>query len=145
MKPNAIHALFVGVLLTSLTACAVTTTAVKNLQPAVESHLSGLSSALEAAHPSFVATTSPEEDVQKAIERGNSEQEQAIASRDSSVMRDTSTDAYYRDMASTNQSMLDHGITAIKLTKLEWGPVVVSGANATATTYETWSTEFADG
>ena len=53
------------------------------------------------------------------IERGNSEQEQAIAARDSSVMRDTSAPAYYQELARSNQAMLDSGVTAIKLITMD--------------------------
>jgi hypothetical protein len=83
--------------------------------------------------------------VQRTIERGNAEQEQAIANRDSSLMRDTSTDAYFTSVDQTNRNLLNGGVTAIKLINLEWGDVNVNGDTATATTYETWSTTFSDG
>jgi hypothetical protein len=60
-------------------------------------------------------------------------------------MADTSTSRYYQELVRTNQDLLDHGVTAIKLVRLEWGPVSVNGTTATATTYETWRTTYADG
>ncbi|HVA23238.1 MAG TPA: hypothetical protein VMW62_02500, partial [Chloroflexota bacterium] len=89
--------------------------------------------------------STPEAAVQQAILKGNGEQEQAISSHDSSVMKDTSTDPYYQDLAQTNQDMLDSGVTAIRLVKIEWGQTTVTGTSATASTYETWWTQYSDG
>ena len=44
-----------------------------------------------------------------------------------------------------NQDLVANAVTRISLVKLEWGPISVNGATATATTYETWSTTFSDG
>jgi hypothetical protein len=79
------------------------------------------------------------------ILQGDAEQEQAISTHDSSVMKDTSTDAYYRDVAQSNQDMLNSGVTAIKLLSVEWGQVSINGSSATATNYETWWTQYSDG
>src|SRR5438477_6319731 len=83
--------------------------------------------------------------IQEVIQRANTEQEQAIAARDSSAMRDTSTDAYSRDMARVNQNLIDGGVSNIKLLDLEWGEIRVTGNLAEATTWETWATTDADG
>ena len=83
--------------------------------------------------------------VQQVIQRSNDEQVQAIANRDSSVMADTSTPDHYQELVRVNQSLLNSGVSAISLLKLEWGAVAVNGSSATATTYETWRTTFADG
>lgn len=84
--------------------------------------------------------------IQDVILRGNHEQEQAIASKDESVMRDTATDSHYQEMARMNQDMLAHGITSITLANLDWGDITLNDdGTATATTWETWLTEFADG
>ncbi|MFI5267411.1 MAG: G1 family glutamic endopeptidase [Chloroflexota bacterium] len=90
-------------------------------------------------------TGTPEAAIQQLILKGNGEQEQAIASKDSTVMKDTSTDTYYQDLAQTNQDMLDSGVTAIRLVKIEWGQTTVTGTSGTATTYETWWTQYSDG
>jgi len=83
--------------------------------------------------------------IRQVIERGNAEQVQAIATHDSSVMADTSTSRYYQELVRTNQQLLDGGVVRIQLVKLEWGPLAINGTTATATTYETWRTVYADG
>lgn len=95
------------------------------------------------------AGATPDPAVQAAIQlviyRSNFQQEQAIASRNSSLMQDTSTERYYREMVRVNQGLLEGGIVRIRLVALEWGPVSVTGDEATATTYETWTVTRADG
>jgi len=83
--------------------------------------------------------------VQQVIQRSNDEQVQAIASHDSSPMADTTTADHYQDLVRVNQDLLDNGVSSISLVKLEWGAVAVDGSSATATTYETWRTVYADG
>ncbi len=83
--------------------------------------------------------------IKDVIQRANDEQTQAIANNDPSVMRDTATPSHYRDLVQTNDDLGSAGITSIKLVKLEWGTIAVSGSNATATTYETWQSTFSDG
>jgi len=83
--------------------------------------------------------------VQQVIQRSNDEQVQAIASHDSSLMADTTTADHYQDLVRVNQDLLDNGVSSISLVKLEWGAVAVDGSSATATTYETWRTVYADG
>jgi hypothetical protein len=90
-------------------------------------------------------TGTPEAAIQQVVLKGNAEQEQAIASKDSTVMKATSTDSYYQDLAQTNQDMLDNGVTAIRLVKIEWDQTSVTGTSGTATTYETWWTQYSDG
>src|SRR6516164_4984662 len=83
--------------------------------------------------------------VQSVIQRSNDEQVQAITSHDSSVMSDTTTSDHYQELVKVNQDLLDHGVSSINLVRLDWGAVAVNGSSATATTYETWRTVFADG
>jgi hypothetical protein len=83
--------------------------------------------------------------IQQVILKGNQEQEQAVAKNDPSVMKDTSTDSYYQDLAQETSDMINNGVSAIKLIGIQWGPVTVSGTTATATTFETWSTTYSDG
>jgi hypothetical protein len=90
-------------------------------------------------------TNGPQTAVQDVIQRGNAEQEQAVASGDSSVMADTSTSSYYQQLAQANRDLSYGGVTAITLVKLEWGPISIHGSSATATTYETWATTYSDG
>jgi hypothetical protein len=97
--------------------------------------------------PSLVAATDQDANsaVQQVIQRSNDEQVQAIAARDSSVMADTVTSDHYQELVQINQELLDNGVSSISLVRLEWGPLAVTGSNATATTYETWRTVFSDG
>src|SRR6266851_2798328 len=83
--------------------------------------------------------------IQQVIQRSNDEQVQAIAARDSSLMADTMTREHYQELVNINQSLVAAGVTSISLEKLEWGAIAVDGTTATATTYETWRTVFADG
>src|SRR5947209_9052545 len=96
-----------------------------------------------------VASAAPQQDpqlaaVQAVIQRGNSEQVQAIATNDPSVMSDTATPAHYQQLVQINQSLVAQGVTSIQLTNLSWGPITINGATASATSYETWVTTFSD-
>ena len=88
---------------------------------------------------------SAERAIQDVIERANSEQAQAIAARDPSVMADTATSAHYQELVGINRGLLGQGVTRIDLVRLEWGAIAVSGATASATVDETWTTTYADG
>jgi Peptidase A4 family len=83
--------------------------------------------------------------IRQVIQRSNDEQVQAIASKDPSVMADTVTTDHYLALVQINQALLDSGVASIRLVKLEWGDIRVSGSTATATTFETWRTTLADG
>jgi hypothetical protein len=83
--------------------------------------------------------------IQQLIQHANDEQVQAIASKDPSGMADTATGDHYQQMQQINQDLLDHGVSQIQLTRLEWGPVAVNGDSASATTFETWTTTYSDG
>ena len=96
-----------------------------------------------------VASAAPQQDpqlaaVQAVIQRGNSEQVQAIATNDPSVMSDTATPAHYQQLVQINQNLVAQGVTSIQLTNLSWGPITINGATASATSYETWVTTFSD-
>ncbi len=83
--------------------------------------------------------------IQTVIQQANQEQSLALVSGDPSVMSDTATSAYYRQLMQTNQGLAAAGATNIVLTQLSWGPIQIDGASATATTTETWITTFTDG
>jgi hypothetical protein len=83
--------------------------------------------------------------IQAVIQQSNTEQAQALASGNPAVMSDTATAAYYRQMVQANQGLASQGVTSIELTRLNWGPISVSGSSATASTTETWITTFSDG
>ena len=93
----------------------------------------------------FGATASSDGTIQQVIERADAEQTQALASNNPSVMSDTATAAYYRQLVQINQQMAAQGVTSIQLTNLTWGPVSVNGTTATAMSNETWVTTYGDG
>ena len=82
--------------------------------------------------------------LEAVIQLGNAEQVQAIAARDPSAMADSATAAHLQGLQQTNQDLLNAGVTSIALDTLEWGPIKINGANATVTTYETWTTVNSD-
>ena len=58
-----------------------------------------------------------------------------------SLVSDTSTADYSRQLAGVLQDMLDNEkVTGIALLHLDWGPITVGadGASALVTTFETW-------
>src|SRR4051812_45372589 len=100
------------------------------------------------AAPVSGATAAPgsaEAAIQQAIQTGDEAQARAIASGDPTVMRGSSTDAYYDQSVRGNQDLVAGGVTGIHLDRIEWGQITVSGDVATATADETWTTEYADG
>jgi hypothetical protein len=139
------YVVLLGLISLAFVACSPTAV-LERLPQAVQSHLPFSS---PATAPSGETGSAPDASVQAAIQlviqRGNFQQEQAIAARDASLMRDTSTDSYYRELVQTNASLLDGGVNRIHLDALDWGPITVAGTTATATTDETWTQEFSDG
>jgi len=83
--------------------------------------------------------------IQSVIEKANQEQAQALATGDPSVMSDTATAAYLRQLLQIQQRLIAQGATRIDLTQLTWGSIQVNGGTASATTSETWITTFSDG
>ncbi len=56
-------------------------------------------------------------------------------------MQDTATADYYNQLIQDVQSLSSNGISAIHLSKLEWGPITSQDSSTViATTYETWDT-----
>jgi peptidase A4-like protein len=100
-----------------------------------------------APHERVVATADQDISaaIQQVIQQSNDEQVQAISAHDSSLMADTVTSDHFQELVRINQDLLDNGVTSIRLVRLEWGAIAVNGSSATATTYETWRTVFADG
>jgi Peptidase A4 family len=83
--------------------------------------------------------------IQTVIQTANQEQAQALASGDPSVMSDTATAAYYRQLMETNAGLAARGATRIELIQLNFGSISIEANTATATTSETWITTFSDG
>jgi hypothetical protein len=83
--------------------------------------------------------------IQTVIQQANQEQAAALVGNDPSVMSDTASAAYYRQLVQTNQALAAQGATSIALTRLTWGPINLTGTTATANTSEVWTTTFKDG
>ncbi|MBV8085458.1 MAG: hypothetical protein JO247_11650 [Chloroflexi bacterium] len=148
MKTSPLRAMLLGLVALSLAGCspAGATQVAQSAQARVEQAATRGLQTVRAHLPGGTAATSADQSaIQLLIQRGDLEQEQAIARKDSSVMKDTSTDTYFQDVAQQNQDMLDSGITAIKLVSVEWGSISVNGSTATADNYETWDTSYSDG
>src|SRR5688572_26744674 len=101
--------------------------------------------ALSLALPAQAQVSDHEADIQAAIERGNAAQVQAITVRDPAIVDESAVGPYVQRLIRANRSLLNAGATSIELVKLEWGPITVDGSTATATTFETWRTSYADG
>ena len=98
--------------------------------------------AAPAGAPADAATSAAIQDV---IQKLDNAQAQAIATNDPKVMTATATPEFYQQQVTTNQDLVDNGVTEIKLVNLEWGAITVNGNTASATVFETWSTTFDDG
>jgi len=113
--------------------------------------LSGTSTppATVASVPTPTATLSTDPTIaaiQAVIQKANQEQQDAFARNDPSIMKDTATDSYYNELVTVNQNLAANGVSAIRLVKIEWGPITLTSATtAEATTYETWLTTYKDG
>ncbi|MBV9545427.1 MAG: hypothetical protein JOY61_13745, partial [Chloroflexi bacterium] len=100
----------------------------------------------ESATPTTAQSSDPTQAaIEQVIQKGDQEQVQAVANKDMSVMTDTATADFYQQQQRTTQDLVDNGVTAISLLKIEWGDVQVNGNSATATAWETWSTSYSDG
>ncbi len=79
--------------------------------------------------------------IKQVIQKANQEEEQALASNDPTVMQDTATADYYKELVQDVQSLSSNGISAIHLSKLDWGPITSQDSSTViATTSETWDT-----
>jgi hypothetical protein len=108
--------------------------------------LGGCSAPPPAAAPSQPAADPQTADaIQQVIQLSNTEQAQAVASRNPSAMSDTATGSYYRGLQQTYRDLISQGAVSIALTNLTWGDITASGTMATANTVETWVTTFEDG
>lgn len=84
--------------------------------------------------------------IQAVIQQANDAQARAFNQHQPALMKDTATSDYYTSLLQINSDLATNGVSAIRLLKLEWGPVNLTGATtAEATTYETWQTVFSEG
>ena len=77
--------------------------------------------------------------------RSNAAQSLAVAARDLAAIADEADGAYSQRLLRGTQALLDDGATNVDLVNIEWGPISILGATATATTVETWRTTYAAG
>jgi len=103
--------------------------------------------ALALITPAYAAQVTPsdEDAIRTVIETGNASQSRAIALRDPDAVGDHAVVDYQSRLARTNRGLLDNGVTEIALVNIDWGPITVDGATASATTVETWRTSYAAG
>ena len=97
-----------------------------------------------AAQPAL-AQPSHEVAIQETIVRSNAAQSLAVAARDLAAIADEADGAYSQRLLRGTQALLDDGATNVDLVNIEWGPISILGATATATTVETWRTTYAAG
>ncbi|HUQ42251.1 MAG TPA: G1 family glutamic endopeptidase [Candidatus Limnocylindrales bacterium] len=83
--------------------------------------------------------------VKQAIERANQAQATAFNSGNAAVMRDTATDDFYAQLVEANRGLASSGVRSIELVSIDYSGISVDGANATATTLETWRSTYSDG
>jgi ketosteroid isomerase-like protein len=93
----------------------------------------------QAASPSTTAA------LEAVVKQADQEQQRAFTQKNPRLMQDTATQSYYQQLQQTNSDLASGGVTAFQLVKLDWGPVSVSGSQAQLTSFETWSTTYADG
>jgi len=110
--------------------------------PAAQATAAQVQATAAAGAPADAAT---QQTIQQVIQKVNDAQVQAIQTNNPDVMSATATPDFYREQVSTNQDLVDNGVTDIKLVNIEWGPITVNGNTASASDYETWSTTFQDG
>jgi hypothetical protein len=97
------------------------------------------------AAPATNADAATQQAIQQVIQQVDQAQIEAIKTNNPQVMAPTATQEFYQEQVNNNQDLVSNGVTDIKLLNLEWGEITVSGDNATATVWETWSTTFDDG
>jgi len=83
--------------------------------------------------------------IRDVLQRANQAQADAFAKHDPSLMRATSTDDHYSEMAQINADLASGGVTKIELLNMSFGEIALNGTTATATTTETWRSTYADG
>ncbi|MHB8620631.1 MAG: G1 family glutamic endopeptidase [Chloroflexota bacterium] len=84
--------------------------------------------------------------IRQVVQKANQEQQQAFDQNNPTLMQDTATSGYYRQMVQNNQGLRSSGVASISLVHLSWGPILAAGQNrARAVTDETWKTTYANG
>ena len=128
---------------------ATTPSAVSSLETSTATAQSSTPTPSSTAPPATTSATpsaaTPSADViaaiKQVIQKANQEEEQALASNDPTAMHDTATADYYNQLIQDVQSLSSNGISAIHLSKVDWGPITLQDSSTViATTSETWDT-----
>ena len=83
--------------------------------------------------------------VKNTITRANDAQAKAFNSGDPTAMKATATSDFYQQLLGVNRDLQAGGVTEIAIVSTDFQSVSVNGANATATTFETWRSTYSDG
>ena len=83
--------------------------------------------------------------VKQTIEAANQAQAKAFNTGDATLMRNTATASFYTELQQTNRDLASSGVREIELVSTDFISVSANGANATATTLETWRSTYTDG
>jgi len=83
--------------------------------------------------------------VKDTITRANEAQAKAFNTGDPAAMRATATSDFYQQLVGINRDLQSGGVTEIAIVATDFQSVSVNGANATATTFETWRSTYNDG
>jgi hypothetical protein len=83
--------------------------------------------------------------LQQAITTSNTQQMQAIASRDPSPLRTSSTGEYYQFLSSQIRQNLAQQVVAVRIDQVRWSAVAVGGVVGQVSDIENWSITFANG
>ncbi len=144
-RKSLVLLILVALSVVTLAACAAPS-ASNPAQPDATATAARMPAAAASLTPNPTVNPSTADAIKSVIQQANQEEVQAVATHDPTVMQDTRTTSYYQQSAQTLKDLLNAGVTAIQLVKLDWGPITQQdAATAQATTYETWSTTYSDG
>lgn len=105
---------------------------VQQVSPAASTTTSAVDKTAEAA-------------VKAAIDASNDAQVRAFKAGNNALMKPYATDSFYLQLVQTNRDLAASGVTAIDIVSTDYVSVSVDGANAKATTNETWRSTYRDG
>jgi len=109
-----------------------------------------VSQLVQQVNPSASTTTSStdktaEAAVKAVVDASNDAQAKAFNTGNPSLMKANATDSFYAQLVQTNRDLASSGVTSINIVSTDYVSVSVDGANAKATTNETWRSSYNDG
>ena len=125
------------------TVASTPTTSTATSTPAASSSSSVSTTTTSSSSATPTTGTTPTGDViaavKQVIQQANQEQIQALAQKDPTLMKDTTTSAGYLQFEQDLQSLTSAGVTSIDLKDLKWGNITQQDASTVkVTTTETW-------